>query len=44
MGIENKIEKSFTIKGTNIVTATKPVSEKKWSFKSVFKKLFGLGS
>lgn len=44
MGIENKIEKPFTIKGTNIVTASKPASEKKWSFKSVFKKLFGLGS
>lgn len=43
MGMEGKIEKPFTIKATT-PTAAKPSQEKKWSFKSILKKLFGLGA
>lgn len=43
MGMEGKIEKTFTIKATT-PTAAKPSQEKKWSFKSILKKLFGLGA
>lgn len=43
MGMDGKIEKSFTIKAATATTA-KPSPEKKWSFKSIFMKLFGLGA
>lgn len=43
MGMDGKIEKTFTIKAAAAST-TKPSPEKKWSFKSILMKLFGLGA